>query len=116
MIKIEYRPYKKLIILDIVKEPMQAFLDSNVYHGVQSNPKWCNGVLFIFASTSFSEYHQKKNIEEGILVWDYVSWTHMEKYQPTVRNDKTNSEVTVFDASNSPIYKEITKWLKKYVP
>jgi hypothetical protein len=114
-IEFEYQPWKRIVIHEIIKFPLQHFLSGaslGVSEGGVGRPLiWVDGLILeinIFGETD-DIIKEKLN---GIIHYNAVSYAIQEKLQPEFKVSG-NIRSPVIDVSNNRIFKEMATWLKK---
>ncbi len=115
MVNIEYKPAVKIVVHEIIRSEFQDFL--NMF-AIPQRPgaqrpyaRWIDGILFIFKGFPPSPEALRDKIQ-GILHWEQVNFTEMEKYTPTVTNSTNNIIMDVLDNSNNTAVSDFIRWLK----
>ena len=114
-IEFEYQPWKRIIIHEIIKFPLQHFLSGaslGVSEGGIGRPLiWVDGLILeinIFGETD-DIIKEKLN---GIIHYNAVSYAIQEKLQPEFKVSG-NIRIPVIDVSGNKIFREMATWLKK---
>jgi hypothetical protein len=117
MVEFEYRPWKKIIIHELVEYPLDFFImqaSENVSKGGTGRPiLWSNGIVLTSYIMQPTEDVVKDQLQ-GILHWVTLSFGHMEQYQSEFRT-KDRIRVPVVNVSNHKIFGPLSKWLKKTI-
>jgi hypothetical protein len=113
-IDVEYRPAKKIVILDLESLDKDELLKRVSAIRLNEQPmflNWAEGVVFmaIPASTEINEVDE--NIMQGIIYFASVKYSLMPKYQSTAQVGA--DRIPIIDQTRSPIYKSIAKWIAK---
>jgi len=115
MVDIEYSPISKIIVHEVIRADYQNFLNMFAIPqqpGVQRPyARWIDGILFIFKGFPPSPEVLRDKIQ-GILHWEIVNFTEMEKYTSTITNPKNNITMDVLDNSNNTAVSDFIRWLK----
>jgi len=84
MTEVEFRPIKKIIILEDIKyeslDDFFAVMVAGIPPGTPINVLWAEGVVFRHSAMPPLEAIVKDRIE-GIVYWDHVSYAKMDQYQ-----------------------------------
>lgn len=113
-IEIEYRPTKKIVILNLEKLDNEELFKRASAIRMAEHPiflNWAEGVVFITrpARTDITEVDE--NIMKGVAYFAGVTYSLMPKYQPSVQVGV--DKVPIIDQSKSPIFRSIGKWIIK---
>jgi hypothetical protein len=115
MVEFEYKPWKKIIIHEIMEYPLEYVLfqsTQGVPQGGVGRPlMWSNGVLFSSFVLQPSPDVIKKQLE-GIIHWSSLLFSKMEKYQPEIKRDK-RIKIPIINVSNHTIFGPMSNWVKK---
>ena len=110
MIEVEIKPYKKVVIHEILESEYNNFVNL-----VTLNPydlRWVNGILFFFFSSKDSDFVLAEK-QRGIRHWDLFHFTRMDNFQMIVKNSISNVQVPVIDNSSSKFVSEAIESLLK---
>ena len=115
MTEFEYQPWKKVIIHEVVKFPLQHFLSGaslGVSEGGVGRPlTWADGIIFhpnLFRDTD----DIIKEKLDGTIHWGSLVYAIQENHQPEFKV-AGNIRIPVIDVSDNKIFKEMVTWLKK---
>jgi hypothetical protein len=115
MVEFEYRPWKKIIIHEIVEYPIEYFViqaSENAPKGGVGRPLlWSNGIVFSSYLMQPTEEVVKDQLQ-GIMHWVTLNYCHLEEFQKEFRG-KDRVRVPVVDVSNHNLFGPFSKWLKK---
>lgn len=116
MTEVRYEPRKLVIIHEYTKyDSAEDFVNESVRGAptgsVITALKWVNGVLLTHSAMAHSETTAKELIE-GRLHWDHVSFASMPRYQHQI---VTPNGVTVIirDVGGNPVFGAIAEFIKK---
>lgn len=117
MIEVSYEPRTKLIIHEyLAYEDLDDFVKLRalgVPSGGLGQPlRWAEGVVMAFKAMANNETVTKELLE-GKLHWDHVSFALMPKYQREIVVKEVNVRVPVINVSSHPIFKAAAAWLKE---
>ena len=115
MVEFEYQPWKKIIIHEVVKYPIDFFVSQHslgVQPGGIGRPLiWAGG--FVFDRALFRETDDVINEKlEGRLHYSSIVYGLLEKHQPEFKVEG-NIRIPVVDVSNNEVFKEMVAWIKK---
>ena len=115
MVEFEYQPWKKIIVHDVVKFPIEFFISSHslgIQPGGIGRPlNWTDGIVFergVFRDTD--EIIKEKL--EGKIHYASIGYAILEKHQPEFKV-AGNIRIPIIDVSNNKIFKEMVAWIKK---
>jgi len=113
-IEVEYRPTKKIVILNLEELDKEELFKRASAIRMADQPiflNWAEGLVFIAipASTDITEVDE--NITKGTAYFAGVTYSLLPKYQPSVQVGA--DKIPIIDQSKSPIFKSIAKWIIK---
>ena len=119
MIEVVYEPRKKVIIHEYLVHPnvedlakLQAL---GVAPGGLGRPlRWADGIVMHFNPMPINETITKELLN-GVLHWDYVSFAEMPEYQNGIRIEQVNVTVPIINVNNHEIFKAIASFLRKKI-
>ena len=113
-IEVEYRPTKKVVILNLEGLDKEELFKRASAIRMAEQPiflNWAEGIVFIALPASPEITEVDKNITKGTVYFADVTYSLMDKCQPTVQVGA--DKIPIIDQSKSPIFKSITKWIIK---
>ena len=114
MVEFELQSWKKIIIHEVVKFPLQHFLSGHslgVSEGGIGRPLfWVDGIIFDRTGLPDTDDIIREKLE-GKLHWNFLHYTILEKYQPEFKV-AGNIRIPVIKVSDNETFKEMTKWIK----
>jgi len=115
MVEFEYQPWKKIIIHEVVKYPIEFFLSQ---HSLGAQPggigrplTWVDGIIFNIGPFRETEDVIKEKLE-GKVHYSSIVYGVLEKYQPEFKVEG-NIRIPVTDVSDNRVFKEMIVWLKR---
>jgi len=115
MTEFEYQPWKKVIIHEVEKFPLQHFLSGaslGVQEGGVGRPlRWVDGIIFEILHFRDTDDIIKEKLD-GTVHWSSLVYAIHEKHQ-TEFKVAGSIRIPVIDLSRSKIFKEMITWLKK---
>lgn len=113
---VKFEPRKEVIIHEYSKydsheEFISASLKGIPPGSVVTALKWVDGVLLTFRVLPTNIVTTKELIE-GRLHWDHVSFAPMPEYREQIVAD-TGITVIISNVSNNPVFMEIAKFIKE---
>ena len=114
-IEFEYEPWKKIVIHEVIKFPLQHFL-SGASLGIESGGvgrplSWVNGLILNISVFRDTDDIIKEKLN-GTLHYSSISYATQEKFQTEFKVDG-NIRIPVINVSNNKIFAELASWLKK---
>jgi hypothetical protein len=113
-IKVVYEPRKQVIIHEYSKYGNPEEFIRQVFAGVPASAilivHWVDGVVLSFTPFSQTDTVVKELIN-GTLHWDHVSFAPMPKFMSKIIADGTTCNVA--DVSTNAVFKAIAEFLKK---
>ena len=115
MTEFEYQPWKRVIIHEVEKFPLQHFLSGaslGVQEGGVGRPlRWADGIIFEMHLFRDTDDIIKEKLE-GNIHWSSLVYAIHEKHQPEFKVEGS-IRIPVIDLSGSKIFKGMITWLKK---
>ena len=113
MVEFELQSWKKIIIHEVVKFPLQHFLSSHslgVSEGGIGRPlTWVDGIIFDKLGFPDTDDIIREKLE-GKVHWNSLHYGILEKFQPEFKVTG-NIRLPVVNASDSKTFKEMAKWI-----
>ena len=113
-IEIEYRPIRKIVVLDLEKLDKDELFERASAIRMGGQPlflNWAGGIVFIAVPASPDITEVDENIVKGVAYFAGVTYSMMEKYLPTVQVGA--DKIPIIDQSKSSIFKSLTEWIVK---
>jgi len=114
-LEVEYRPLKKLVVLESVEMPQKELLESLVAQiklsGQPVALHWAEGIVFYAIPLDTQSDLILDEMLKGTAYWASVSYAKMPSYQPVAKIGGV--EIPVINQSRSPSIRQIAEWLKK---
>lgn len=109
--EITHIPEKSLQIQTICKIPLETLVMNQALSG--SNLMWLgDGILISFSGYASTDKTIHEQIQ-GIYNWVLLEYTYeLKSYKPTLKADKLNREVAVYDMSHNPFYQDVAKFIR----
>ena len=115
MVEFEYQPWKKIIVHEVVKYPVEFFLSQHSLGipsgGVGRPLHWADGVIFDIATMRATDDVIKEQLE-GKIHYNSIVYGLLEKHQSEFRV-AGNIRIPVIDVSNNKTLKEMAVWIKR---
>ena len=115
MVEFEYQPWKKFIVHEVVKYPIEFFITQHslgVQPGGIGRPlTWVDGIVFDISLFRDTDDVIKEKLE-GKVHYSSIIYGLLEKHQPKFEVNG-NIKIPVIDLSHSKIFKEMAAWIKK---
>ena len=115
MVEFEYQPWKKIIIHEVLKFPLEHFISASsmgVQAGGVGRPlRWVDGVIFQIGNFRDTDDIIKEKLN-GIVHYSAVSYAILEKFQSEFKVSG-NIRIPVIDLSGNKTFREMAIWLKK---
>ena len=84
MVQFEYQPWKKVIVHEVIKWPIEQFLltrSRGVPDGAEGRPlSWVNGIVFDYQGMPPTPEIVKENLH-GKIHWSSITYGTLEKFQ-----------------------------------
>jgi hypothetical protein len=116
MTEVSYQPREKVIIHEYsCYDSIEALIKgafAGAPPGANAMVKWVDGVVMVQNTYPMIETNVKELIE-GRLHWDHVSFAPMEKYKPNLLLPEMGITVTIVDVSVNAVFRDIASFIKK---
>jgi len=115
MVEFEYQPWKKIIVHEVVKFPIEFFISQHSL-GVESGSigaplSWADGIVFEIVAVRETDDVIKEKLE-GKIHYSSIAYGLLKKHQPQFKVEG-NIRIPIIDVSNNKIFKEMVAWIKK---
>jgi len=115
MVEFEYQPWKKIIVHEIIRFPIEFFVTQHSLGiepgGIGRPLSWVDGVVFEIGAFRETDDIIKEKLE-GKLHYSSIIYGILEKYQSEFKV-AGNIRVPITDLSSNEIFKEMVVWIKK---
>jgi len=115
LVKFEYQPWKKIVVHDIVKVPLELLLSTHsigVPEGGVGRPlTWVDGILFELITMPATEDIVREQLD-GKVHWSSLSYTIMPNYQQSFTMPG-NVRIPVINVSDNQVLREMARWIKE---
>jgi len=107
---INLHPDKELTIHSMYEIPLETLVTNQALSG--GNLMWLGDVLISFAGFSTTDKMIHDQVS-GIYHWVLLEYTYeLKEYQYTLKAEKLNREVPIFDMSHHPFYQDVARFIK----
>jgi hypothetical protein len=114
VVEFEFQPWKKIIVHEVVKFPLQHFISSHslgVQEGGIGRPLlWVNGIVFEHRSIRDTDDIIREKLE-GKLHWSNLHYGILEKYQPEIKVTPGNIRIPVINIGDNKTFREMATWI-----
>ena len=114
-LEIEYKPFRKLIILESIELPQKELFErlaSALASEQQPIPlNWAAGVVFIPTHMDHQNDRLMDDLLKGTVYWSSVFFARMPTYQTFAKIGAL--ELPIIDQSRSLFMRQAAKWLRK---
>lgn len=108
--EITEKPTERLEIQECFEVPLDTLVTNQALSG--GNLMWIDGILFCFGGFSNTDKLIQQQVD-GYYHWLHLEYTFdMKEYTPTLKAEKLNHEVSVYNMSYHPFYKDVAKFIK----
>jgi len=115
MVEFEYQPWKKIIVHEVAKFPLEHFLNTHsigIQQGGIGRPLvWVDGVVFEFAGVRDTDDMIREKLE-GKVHWNHLHYAILERYQSEFKITQGNIRIPVVNVSDNKVFKEMAEWIK----
>jgi hypothetical protein len=115
-IKVTYKPYEEIIILEYTEYPLDLFieLEATPARAGQFVPplNWAEGVVFRHSGFPPQE-SVLEELRKGRVYWLHVAFALMPKYSSQAATKDGRVTLNVLDMSNNPTMRAATRWLRQ---
>lgn len=114
-IEIEFKPVRKLIILESIELPQKELFErlatalASEQQSITLN--WAEGIVFIATSIDHQSDRLMEDLLRGTVYWSNVFYAKMPTYQTFAKMGAL--ELPIIDQSRSPFMRQAAKWLRK---
>ena len=114
-IEIEYKPFRKLIILESIELPQRELFErlatalASEQQSITLN--WAEGIVFIATHLDHQSDRLMEDLLRGTVYWSSVFYAKMPTYQTFAKMGAL--ELPIIDQSRSPFMRQAAKWLRK---
>lgn len=117
MTEVSYEPRKKVIIHEYSQYNSVEDLIRSAFGGAPSGStvgaiKWVDGIALIQQAYPMTDIVIKELLE-GRLHWDHVSFAPMEEYRRNIHVEDVRITATVINVSANPIFRDIAKFIRE---
>ena len=115
---VRYVPRRQVVIHEYSSYDDVQSLVRNAFGGAPPGSnvgtlKWVDGVVMLFTAMPLTSESVVKELLEGTLHWDHVSFAAMGEYQPNIHIPEERITCSVVNVSTSPIFRDIAKFIRK---
>ncbi len=115
MVEFEYQPWKKIVVHEVVKYPIEFFTSQHCLGvetgGIGRPLNWADGIVFDIGPFRDTDDIIREKLE-GKIHYSSIIYGVLEKYQP-VFELPSSIRIPVTDVSDNKIFKEMVAWIKK---
>ena len=120
MIEVIYEPRKKVVIheylaYDKLEDLARIQALGVAPGGLGKALRWVDGIAMQFSAMPMNETITKELLN-GVLHWDYVSFAELPKYKNGIRLEQVNVTVPIINVDHHEIFRAIASFLKKRLP
>ena len=114
-LEIEYKPFRKLIILESLELPQKELFERLAtalaceQQSIALN--WAEGIVFIATHLDHQSDRLMEDLLRGTVYWGSVFYAKMPTYQTFAKMGAL--ELPIIDQSRSPFMRQAAKWLRK---
>jgi len=117
MTEVSYEPRKKVIIHEYSRYNSVEDLIKSAYGGAPPGAtvgaiKWVDGIALTQNAFPMTDTIIKELLE-GRLHWDHVSFAPMEEYRRNIHVEDVRITATVVNVSANPVFRVIAKYIKE---
>lgn len=115
MVEFEYQPWRKIVVHEIIKYPLEYFIlqsTMGIDKGEKGRPLlWSDGVLFTPFLMQTTPEIIKEQLE-GVVHWASLNYCVMNEYKKELVSPQ-KILIPVIDVSNHQAFGSLGKWLNK---
>ena len=116
MVEFEYQPWKKIVVHEVIKHPIEFFISQHSL-GVQSGGigrplTWVDGLVFSRLGFRDTDDIIKEKLR-GTIHYSSIIYGILKKYQPQFMVKEGNIKIPVINVSDNKIFREMAAWIKK---
>lgn len=113
---IKYEPFREVVVMekDFFATPDEiARFASIIAGGKAAGLYWAEGIVFLyFPLPASTETTAKMLVEHGKVVWTFVGYSPMPKYQPVIET-REKMIVPVVDMTSNRLMRQMALWLRE---
>jgi len=118
MPEVIYAPRKQVIIHEYSRYDSIENLISGTYGGAPPGAtvgpiKWVDGVALVHSAYPMTTESVVKELLEGRLHWDHVSFAPMEEYKRNLHLEDSNITAQFINVSVNPVFRDIAKFIRE---
>jgi hypothetical protein len=113
LIPIEYRPFKKIVVLEVIKLDAQDLFNRVAglrMHQGGTMLSWVDGIAFLAFPADARLDEVKEQSTKGVAYFASVLYAPLPTYQPSIKVGAY--QIPVLNQAQSPIFKSLANWLK----
>jgi len=113
MATVKYEPRKEVIIHETSTfETAQEFVEF-LTQGLRGNfppVHWVDGILLTFSALPYTDTVSKEIIQ-GRLHWDHLSFAPLPEYQSTITTSDNAASLTILNVSSNDTFRSVAKYI-----
>jgi len=113
LVRFEYQPWKKVVVHEVVKFPLDFILSTHSLGvpegGVGRAVNWVDGIVFEHTPMPPTEDVIREQLS-GQVHWNSIGYTLLDKYQPIFTVGSIR--IPVIDLSTSQTFRDMAKWIR----
>jgi len=113
MVDIEYRPIQKIIVHEIIKYPLQDFIELKSKNPKALVAQWCDGIVMQRGSYMHPSPQMVDEESKGITHWALIEFAEMPEFKQSLMNEQTQVVIRIIDVSKNTAISDFVRWLMK---
>jgi len=112
MVDIEYRPIQKIIVHEVIKYPLQDFIELKSKNPKTSGAQWCNGIVMQRGSYVNPSPQIMDDESKGIIHWATVEFAEMPEFKQSLMSEQTQAVMRIIDVTKNTAISDFVRWLR----
>lgn len=116
MVEIEYKPINKIVVHEIIKQPLTEFIRMKARPSNPNIPnipaRWAEGIVFVAGAYPPTPELVNEQVQ-GTVHWSDMEFAEMEDYQQILTDQDSGGSVRVTNYSSNSAVTALVRWLKK---
>lgn len=119
MVKVDFSPWKKVVIHEVTfYDELQDLIDDHVRGapvGTTASPLlWAGGVLFLYTSIPpYTDAIVREQLQ-GKIHWSNVIFAHMPEMEIEIKVSEGAIKVPIVNVENNLVLRKTARWLKEH--
>lgn len=115
MVEFEYQPWKKIVVHEVTKFPVQFFVSDHTLGvepgGVGRPIAWADSIIFRVSHFRDTDDVIREKLD-GVLHWSALQYAVLEPYQDEFKVSPGNIRIPIMNVSDNEIFRDMALWVK----